>query len=423
MTSGTFRPVLISSIIIDRPNRQRRVLPDITDLKDSIRRLGLIHPIVIDSENRLVAGECRLTACTELGWTHINTQSVEDLSPAALAEIELEENIKRNDLPWEDQCRAVKQYHELRSANETEWSSEKTAEALGITRRHTDRLLAVSRALAEGNKLVAAAPRLSTAIGIVQRAESRKADAELESIGATSGPKDEPESPIECADFLQWTTTYDGPKFNFIHCDFPYGINADKFRQGAAATHGGYTDSEDHYWNLCAALAANLDRIAQPSCHFMFWYSMHYHQQTIDFFTKHTDIEFDPFPLIWMKSDNVGILPDPQRGPRRIYETCLFGSRGDRKIVRPAANAVSHPSERTSHMSIKPQTMLSSFFRMFVDESTAFLDPTCGSGSSVRAAMAGGARLVRGLEVNPEFAKQAKIDFAKMEKERAGRKD
>ena len=31
--------------------------------------------------------------------------------------------------------------------------------------------------------------------------------------------------------------------FNFIHCDFPYGINADGFDQGSAAEMGGYEDS------------------------------------------------------------------------------------------------------------------------------------------------------------------------------------
>jgi DNA modification methylase len=58
-------------------------------------------------------------------------------------------------------------------------------------------------------------------------------------------------------------------------------------------------------------------------------------------------------------------------------------------------------------MSIKPEPVLRHFFEMFVDESTIFLDPTCGSGSSLRAAEAAGASYVLGLERNPEFAEQA----------------
>lgn len=64
-------------------------------------------------------------------------------------------------------------------------------------------------------------------------------------------------------------------------------------------------------------------------------------------------------------------------------------------------------------MSIKSEPMLRQFFGMFVDDSTSFLDPTCGSGSSLRAAAGMGARLVRGLEVNSTFAERANINFNK----------
>jgi hypothetical protein len=53
-----------------------------------------------------------------------------------------------------------------------------------------------------------------------------------------------PES-IITADFLQWAPAYDGPRFNLIHCDFPYGIGADEMQQGGSThVHGSYDDSE-----------------------------------------------------------------------------------------------------------------------------------------------------------------------------------
>jgi DNA modification methylase len=139
----------------------------------------------------------------------------------------------------------------------------------------------------------------------------------------------------------------------------------------------------------------------------MFWFSMDYYQETI------TQLEamgwwVNPFPLIWHKSDNMGILPDPTRGPRRIYETCLIASRGDRKIVRAVSNVVSHPTTKTIHMSEKPIGMLTKFMEMFVDEHTALLDPTCGSGNAIRAAEARGAHAVLGLERDTEFFNRAK---------------
>lgn len=416
MTSGSFTSLPLSSIVVNRAERQRKELPNVDILADSIRRLGLIHPVVVRrDDSSLVAGERRLEACRLLGWTTITVQYLDELDPLTVHAIELEENIKREALPWQDEARAVAEYHALRASQEPEgWTQKDTAQALGLSEMTVTDKLQVARELASGNRMVAEAPRFSTARGIVRRAESRKAEAEILSIGAPqAAPEVQRTGPILNADFNLWAPEYTGPKFNFVHCDFPYGINADKFNQGAASLHGGYSDTEDDYWTLCTTLITHLDRLCAPSAHFMFWFSMHYYDETIQFFHRNSDIRFDPFPLVWVKSDNIGILPDPERGPRRIYETALFGSRGDRKIVRSTSNADFSPSQRDEHMSIKPEAMLRKFFQMFVDDSTVFLDPTTGSGSSVRAASAMGAKLVVGLEANTDFAERANAAWVK----------
>jgi DNA modification methylase len=65
-------------------------------------------------------------------------------------------------------------------------------------------------------------------------------------------------------------------------------------------------------------------------------------------------------------------------------------------------------------MSEKPEPMLRHFFGMLVDENTILLDPTCGSGSALRAADSLGARAVLGLERNPEFAGLARDALTRM---------
>jgi len=413
MTSGTFTSIAIGDIIVNRAERQRRELPNLDVLADSIKRLGLIHPIVISRECELVAGERRLEATKRLGHTHINCQYLDELDSYSRRAVELEENIKREALPWQDEAKAVLEYHELRKSEEDTWTQERTAEALGITPSTVVSKLKVARELLGGNAMIAAAPRFSTARGIVERAESRKDDEALAALTKRPALQDVPPDSIIVADFNEWAETYDGPRFNFLHCDFPYGIDANKFNQGAATAHGGYSDTEEDYWRLCYTLAANLNTLCTESAHIMFWFSMHYYHDTLIFFETYTDFRIDPFPLVWMKSDNVGILPDPERGPRRIYETCLFGSRGDRKIVRPTSNAVFSPSQRDEHMSIKPEAMLGNFFRMFVDSNTIMLDPTCGSGGALRAAEALAAGHVVGLERDPEFAARANAALRK----------
>ncbi len=114
-------------------------------------------------------------------------------------------------------------------------------------------------------------------------------------------------------------------------------------------------------------------------------------------------------PLIWHKTDNSGIVPGrDNQFPRRIYETAFLCSRGKRPLVKIKANTYGAPIEPNSiHPSQKSQPMLNFFFEMLIDETTDFLDPTTGSGSSVRAADFCGARSALGLEINPDYAKSA----------------
>jgi ParB family chromosome partitioning protein len=92
MTSGQFHLQPIHEIYFDRSTRQRKSIDDLDSLMESIRRRGLIHPIVITREHEGVAGERRWTACKQLGWTTIPIQYTDETDPRLLRCIELEEN-------------------------------------------------------------------------------------------------------------------------------------------------------------------------------------------------------------------------------------------------------------------------------------------------------------------------------------------
>jgi ParB family chromosome partitioning protein len=59
----------ITDIIID--HCYRRDLGDIPGLSESIREFGLLRPLLITPDNRLIAGRRRLEACKLLGWETI----------------------------------------------------------------------------------------------------------------------------------------------------------------------------------------------------------------------------------------------------------------------------------------------------------------------------------------------------------------
>jgi ParB family chromosome partitioning protein len=412
MTTGIFETVPID-LIRKSDDRQRRDLGDLSALALSIRRNGLIHPIVVTRDLMLVAGECRLEASRLAELPTINVQYVEDLPREELEILELEENVKRKELSWQEYNAAVIRYHRMNTSRDPEWSLHQSAEALGMSENYLVRHLLVNREIEIAGSGVQEAPAFTTALNITRRRiERRKADT-LSSLIPSSAPEVEemelPPRPVEFlhANFLEWQASYSGPPFNFIHFDPPYGINYHtQPGQGTVHDTAVYEDTPEVYFTLLDTLLA-AEHLLAPQCHMMLWFAMDHYEETRRRIQA-AGWRIDKRPLIWLHSDNAGILPDVNRGPRWIYDTALMCTRGDRKIASAVANAIASPTTREFHSSEKPLAVLDHFFRMFVDESSHVLDPTAGSAMALRAAEARGARRVLGLEILEENYKNGR---------------
>jgi ParB/RepB/Spo0J family partition protein len=465
----TFIRVPLDQIIVDRDARQRRELfdkdgsfIDRDGLLSSITQHGVISPILIDKDHKLIFGERRYTASALVGHPDIPARFVEDLSPAEYEQLELIENLCRQELEWKDEVRAIAKLHGLNvlaaRAEGGTWSIDATAEQIGRSFSIVSRILRVWKDF-ESPK-IAMAVSMQQAFNTLSRFDDR-AEAETLSdlVDATSEifdrpnpsagagdaggnfgqkpgshagnvdgmgdgasgpdgllrpsvsvPPTPPPEAIQHASFLSWLPEYSGPTFNMLHCDFPYGINVFGGAWSGRNSHTTYSDHPDDYITLIKALCTNLDRILSPSAHVMFWCSanIRIQAQTLELFRELApSLIFNEFPLIWHKTDNVGIVPDPAREARRVVETCLYASREDRKIVRTVSGAYGSPTNKDLHPSTKPEPMLRHFMQMFVDENTSLLDPTCGSGSALRAAESLGAKRVLGLEKDEEYYKGA----------------
>ena len=427
MTSGTFDLIPVASVIVDRDARQRRELTGIEELAESIKRNGLINPIVVTRDLLLVAGERRLTAHKLLGFDVIAAQYAEDLDEKELQILELEENIRRVDLSWQDLVRSVAKFDQLKREEDPKWTAEQTADELNMSRANVARYDMVNKFLEEGVKEVCEADKLSKAVNFAQRAmERRKTSTMRELLPKVQLPpaadnsvpvitdSDIPAPPpvqryadILHKDFTRWAERVQEHPFNLVHCDFPYGVNAgDTKGQSGANIYGQYEDKPEDYFRLIEVFLAKQNNFIAPSAHLVFWFSMDFYHETVSMF-KAGGWVVNPFPLIWHKG-NTGIIPDANRGPRRVYETALLMTRGDRKIVRAVGNCVEAQVIKEHHVSEKPRKMLEHFLRMLVDETTIFLDPTCGSGNAVAVAEELGAGWSLGLEKNEEFALRAR---------------
>jgi len=123
----------LSSIVVNE--RIRYEDEDIVDLAASIKRLGLLQPILVDQNNVLLAGFRRYTACKTLGWTEIPVHRRESLTESEYFEVELEENFRRKDFTWQETVASVCKIHRRRTQQAilagAKWSQQMTGELLG----------------------------------------------------------------------------------------------------------------------------------------------------------------------------------------------------------------------------------------------------------------------------------------------------
>lgn len=87
----------VSDIIIGRRFRQKN--EQITRLAESIRLVGLLHPVVVNTRGELVAGGRRLAAVRQLGWDEVPVRVINTLDEALAAiKAERDENTCREPL-------------------------------------------------------------------------------------------------------------------------------------------------------------------------------------------------------------------------------------------------------------------------------------------------------------------------------------
>lgn len=93
--------------------RIRKDLLDITELAESMKRIGLLTPITINQHNILIAGQRRLEAAKLLNWKTIEAHIIQTENEAAAFEMEIEENIQRVQFTDEELFRAFSRLNTL----------------------------------------------------------------------------------------------------------------------------------------------------------------------------------------------------------------------------------------------------------------------------------------------------------------------
>jgi len=401
----------ISAIKI-APNRQRRTFDAaaLHELADSITTRGLYHPVVlrvVGEDYQLVSGERRLRACTDIHalggeFSHdgqpvlsgcIPYTTLGDLSEIEAEEAELEENIRRVDLSWQERAAAHARLAVLRGKQAAvagmpaptvaDLAVEVRGSSEGVNQETTRRELIVAKHL--GDPEVAAAKTVDDAFKLLRRKESAAKDRALGALVGRTFTADSHKALNE--DSLAWMAKCPAEQFDVILTDPPYGMGADEFGDSGGLAQGahGYSDDDKNFQKCAWALINNSYRITKPQAH-LYWFCdldwisfLKYELNAVGWWVFRT-------PLIWYKRTGMR-APWPEYGPQRRYETILYAVKGKRPVTKLLGDVLDYPSDSNlGHAAQKPVALFKDLLSRSVHPGDTVLDPFMGTGTIFAAA-------------------------------------
>jgi site-specific DNA-methyltransferase (adenine-specific) len=409
-------------------NRQRKAIEaeSLMELSNSIASIGLIHPIVVRSEGELiilVAGERRMKAIETIWgmggfFTHggilvpegqIPCVWFKDLNPLDAMEIELEENIRRQDLSWQERSQATSELFELRRL-QAEKAGRDPPQPVEFAKtlypeHHPD---AASNAVREELILarhlkdpdVAKASSAREGMKVIRRKEEAQRQVLLgQQVGRTFGAHYHELYQGDCLHILR-----DMPDglFDVILTDPPYGIDAQDFNDSggkANATGHTYDDSLPNWRILINAFAIESYRVAKPQAHCYIFCDV---DNFLELRSIMADAGWKTFrtPIIWHNPTSQR-APWPQNGPHRKWQMCLYAIKGDRPVLKLAPDVVTYASdENLGWAAQKPVDLYRDLLSRSCRAGDSVLDPFVGSGTIFPAAHGMKIKAV-GVETDP----------------------
>jgi DNA modification methylase len=330
---------------------------DLARLADSIETYkdvlpntgGLIHPILLDPNNVLIAGGRRTEAHRILKREFIAAVYSNEIDEATLRELELEENVERMNMSWKEEVLSVMEVHKIRerqAANQNEkWNQSKTGALLSLSQAHISNLLVVGEKLKTDDLEIHQCKNLSDALGVLLHRKEQEASKKLVgNIGIASAmsmkelsstslgsidiidldlglddsnstiPKPKAPVPVNITgmvfdlaklfihgDCIDVMSKMEPASFDHIVTDIPYGIdmnNLDTFNDIASVA-----DEHDVAENveLMSKFIPEAFRVLKPSGYLVFWYDLDHHEKLIAL-GKQAGFKVQRWPIVWCKT-------------------------------------------------------------------------------------------------------------------------
>lgn len=443
-TTATTRRILIPTANIIEGDRVRSDYGDLDTLATSIKDQGLIHPIVIDLNYRLVAGGRRFRAMRDvLKLPEVEVNFIEVADDATLRRLEAEENVRRKDMTWQEQVKSIKLVHQhqaLQSALKGQgWTQGMTGQLLGKSQANVSYALQIATLLEKGDDEVNKCAGLTDAIKLlIKRTEDAAmalvakqtvagvpvrptptavADilsdsSSIDIFGPTVGLASRPNevelpagaTPVEqltvplssmlfhgsCLDLM---AAEPSASFDHIITDPPYAIDMANLQQAGTGMDVSSTAAEHDVADneaLHTRMIPEFYRILRPGGFLIMWADFMQWQRQYDLCLS-AGFKVQRWPLIWSKTHPC-LNQAAQYNFTKNYEIAIVCRKDNATLVNPQSSSIWQGSGLTEkdqfgHPFAKPLNLWKWLFGAVAIRGQRILDPFAGSGSSTIAAI------------------------------------
>lgn len=371
-------------------DRAREDKGNIEELANNIKAVGLLQPITVDQNFKLIAGERRYLAHKHLGLDEIDCVVRTVDGKIDLYEVELFENTMRKQLLWHEQACLEKKIFDYKQSKDGSWSLRKQAEEVGTASK------------SEIGRRISLAEAIETIPELKEHTSADDAWKEykrLEEEVAIKMLREKVEAPpvlkeritraktdYVVGDAFEGMAALDADTFNFAEVDPPYGVALDrrKARNKNERPMDEYHEWED-FSSLFMKTCEEVYRLLEDNSFAVFWYGMSWHHEVLDMI-RAAGFSAPDIPAIWYKRGG-GQTASPDTTLGSNYEPFFLARKGKPVLAKPGrANVFDYqPLAKKYHPTEKPLTLLVEILNTCCFPGSNILIPYLGSGVTLRA--------------------------------------
>jgi len=394
---------------INEGSRQRKQYKNIDSLAESIKAKGLINPILVrKSDMTLVAGGRRLRAIKAADLKEIPDDWIkwtEDIDQIELKELELIENLEREDLTWQEEIAAKAELDKLKKEQHGDcqevgrdgWSTRKSAALVGTSVGGFSQDVSLHHAIQEIPELAECETKAEAQRSFrkmfdrYQRQQTLKSAEEEEQNRSIKYAKDH----FQLGDARERLKAMGKTMVYFCEVDPPYGIDLvdqvlNKPERAKAETHKQYIEvPREKYIEFCADIAGNIYRIIGDDCWMIWWFAWEHYENIYQLLTE-IGFKVDRVPGIWYKIHTAHASQNAKFLPSRDFEQFLLCRKGKPIIEKAHGGMYVHQgvsSQNRTCSAEKPVELYQEIIQTLIPKGVKCIGlvPFLGSGNCLRA--------------------------------------